>query len=81
MIPLYGFLEKDSLGLLIMAYEEDTVKDLIQKTQQAAIVRVQPQANMQLTYKGKILLPEQTVKEVQFKPLDHFFVTKSNPYV
>jgi hypothetical protein len=36
MIPLYGFLEGDTIGLLILAEEGDTIAALAQKLQDSA---------------------------------------------
>ena len=40
MIPMYGFLQGDTLGLLVLARPEDTAADLCAKLQSAASVRV-----------------------------------------
>ena len=40
MIPLYGFLEGDLLGLLILARDDDTAAQLAERLQSAAAVRV-----------------------------------------
>jgi hypothetical protein len=40
MIPLYGFLEGDTIGLLVLADEEETLASLADKLQSAASVRV-----------------------------------------
>lgn len=74
MIPLYGFLETDTIGLLIFAYPEDTIETLIQKLQNSAAIRVKPQATMSLRYKDTFPEPHATVLETGFQPLDHFFV-------
>jgi hypothetical protein len=42
MIPLYAFLQGDTLGLLILAEEEETVASLARKVVAAATVRVAP---------------------------------------
>ena len=39
-IPLYGFLEGDTVGLLMLAEEGDTVLALARKLQDAASIRV-----------------------------------------
>jgi len=40
VIPLYGFLEGDTLGLLVLAEEDETVLELARKLQNAANLRV-----------------------------------------
>jgi len=78
MIPLFGFLEHDTLGLLIMAYPSDTVLQLIEKLQISAAVRVNPRPNMKLIYKNNIIAPKLTVNELNLQPLDHFFVIEGS---
>ena len=80
MIPLYGFLELDTIGLLIMAYPEDTINVLIKKLQDSAAIRVRPKMAMKLYYKNQLMDPEATVNEIGFRPLDHFFVG-THPHV
>ena len=48
MIPLYGFLAGDTLGLLILAEEDDTMAELATKLQQAAFVRVATRDEVQV---------------------------------
>ena len=55
MIPVYSFLEGDSLGLLIFAYEDETIKDLIDKVQRAAVLRVKPRDDLNLFVRGRML--------------------------
>ena len=60
MIPLYGFLEGDTIGLLILADEADTVATLIDKLQTSARVRVEPRKNLKLLHNGQMLDAEVT---------------------
>lgn len=78
MIPIYGFLERDTIGLLIFAYPNETAMDLIKKVQQSAAVRVSPQRGLNLKFNDKIIDPKMTVEDIGFKPLDHFFVIKAH---
>lgn len=78
MIPLYGFLEGDTLGLLIFAYPQDKMSDLIAKLQRSAALRVSPRDNMALMYQDRIVELSTTVKELDIQPLEHFFVKKIN---
>ena len=58
MIPLYGFLEGDSIGLLVLAEESDTAAELAEKLQTAARVRVRPVAKVKVVYQGVIMDPQ-----------------------
>lgn len=77
MIPILGFLEGDTLGILVMSYPTDTVIKLIEKLQVSAAIRVQHRNELQLIYNEKVIPPHQTVAEIGIKPLEHFYVTSS----
>jgi hypothetical protein len=49
-IPLYGFLQGDTVGLLILAEEADTVQILGRKLQDAASIRVRGSEQFQVVY-------------------------------
>lgn len=70
MIPLYSFLNGDSLCVLLFAYDQDTMADLIAKAQAASQLRVKAQSGLQLIYNGKKMANSVTVAEVGFRPLD-----------
>ena len=74
LIPLYGFLEGDTLGLLILVEEYETVHDLATKLQQAASVRVACQAQVEVRYKDRVLDPQDTITQAEFAPLERFDV-------
>jgi hypothetical protein len=74
MIPMYGFLQGDTLGLLVLAQPEDTAADLVAKLQSAAAVRVAPLDQARVRYKGQVLAPETTVLEAEMGPLERFDV-------
>jgi hypothetical protein len=74
MIPLYGFLEGDSLGLLILAREEDTLARLVERLQSAAELRVAPLKMPCVVVGGRTLDPEMTVAAAGLTALDKFEV-------
>ncbi|MEA2699610.1 MAG: hypothetical protein QOI66_3881 [Myxococcales bacterium] len=74
MIPLYGFLEGDSLGLLILAREDDTLARLAERLQSAAELRVAPLKMPCVVVAGRTLDPEMTVAAAGLTPLDKFEV-------
>ena len=73
-IPLYGFLEGDTLGLLLLAEESETVLQLARKLQGAASLRVAHDDNIELIYNGKAIDPALTVTQAGFQELDRFAV-------
>jgi hypothetical protein len=76
VIPLYGFLEGDVLGLLVLASEEDTATELAAKLVSAASVRVPAPEWPVVIFKGAALSPQAKVRSAGFTPLDRFDVVK-----
>jgi hypothetical protein len=72
MIPLYGFLRGDTLGLLILAAEDETVAELGRKLAQAARVRVKTTGPLTVTYRGQRLDPKAKLREIGIGPLERF---------
>lgn len=70
LVPLYGFLQGDTLGLMVLVYDHQTVRDVALCLQEAACVRVRPTADAQVFFHGKALDPSQTVAEAGLGPLD-----------
>jgi Toluene-4-monooxygenase system protein B (TmoB) len=73
-IPLYGFLEGDTLGLLVLAQEGETVLELARKLQEAASIRVARNDEIDLVYNGKAIDPGLTVAQTGLQALDRFDV-------
>jgi hypothetical protein len=76
-IPLYGFLQGDVLGLLILAEEDETVHALSERLQEAASVRVPHSQNVRLIYKGNVLAHSLTLREAGLASLERFDVVRS----
>lgn len=73
-IPLYGFLQGDTVGLLIVADEGDTLQSLAQKLQDAASLRVAHRERVQVIYNDKAMDPAITIAQAGFQALDRFDV-------
>jgi hypothetical protein len=73
-IPLYGFLQGDTVGLLILAEEGDTLQALARKLQDAASLRVAGRDSVEVVYNGKIMDPTMTVAQSGLQALDRFDV-------
>jgi Toluene-4-monooxygenase system protein B (TmoB) len=73
-IPLYGFLQGDTVGLLILAEEGDTLQALALKLEDAASLRVAGRDRVQLVYNGKTMDPTMTVAQAGLQALDRFDV-------
>ena len=73
-ISLYGFLQGDTVGLVILADEDDTLQVLAQKLQDAASLRVAHRDQVQVVANDKIMDPAMTVAQAGLQPLDRFDV-------
>jgi hypothetical protein len=76
-IPLYGFLQGDTIGLVIFGDTQETASSLAAKLEQAASVRVRPGTrahgrSLRIRYKGRLLDPDQTLASAAIEPLDRF---------
>lgn len=69
-IPLYCFVAGDSLGVLVLVHDHDTVAELAVRAQQAAAVRVAPRPHTVVFAQGSALDRDATVKEVGLVALD-----------
>jgi Toluene-4-monooxygenase system protein B (TmoB) len=74
IIPLYGFLEGDTIGLLILADEKETVQSLADKLQEAASIRVARRTQVQVMYRSRAMDPNLTLAQGGFEPLERFDV-------
>ena len=73
-IPLYGFLQGDTVGLLILAEEDDSLQTLARKLQDAASLRVAGRDQVQVIYNDKTMDPAITVARAGLQALDRFDV-------
>jgi hypothetical protein len=70
LIPLYGFVAGDTLGVLVLATDTDTIREVAIKLQQAVAVRVAPRVRAQIYAGGKLLEPSATVAASGLTALD-----------
>jgi toluene-4-monooxygenase system protein B len=61
LVPLYGFVQGDTLGLLVLVPDDGTVGAVAEKLQQAAAVRVAPRRRVHVYFRGQRLDPDLTV--------------------
>jgi hypothetical protein len=73
-IPLYGFLQGDTVGLLILAEETESVQTLALKLQDAASLRVRGNSHFQVVFNEKVINPVLTVAQAGLQALDRFDV-------
>ncbi len=69
LVPLYGFVRGDTLGLLVLVRSGDTVAKLAATLEEAARVRVAPFSHPRVVDNGKPLEPGLTVAAAGLSPL------------
>ncbi|HLY11849.1 MAG TPA: toluene-4-monooxygenase system B family protein [Planctomycetota bacterium] len=70
LIPLYGFLRGDTIGLIVLAQDTDTIREIGAKLQEAASIRVAPAPSVDVRHRGRLLDPERTVGECGLEALE-----------
>ncbi|MFZ5893449.1 MAG: toluene monooxygenase [Myxococcota bacterium] len=69
LVPLYGFVEGDTIGLLVLAHEDMSMADVAQRLRNAAALRVTRTDEYDLYRGEQRLSPESTVSELGLKVL------------
>ncbi len=70
LVPLYGFLRGDSLGLVVLVHDHQRVREVAAALQSAAAPRVAPAASGAVYFDGRRLDPDATVAEAGLAALD-----------
>ncbi len=74
MKPVFGFLQGDTIGLLILAETDMTMADITARLQRMAQARVPIAAGYHVFFHGKQLADELTLAESGIQPLDRIDV-------
>jgi hypothetical protein len=74
MIPLYGFLQGDTMGVLLLAQEAETISAVAEKLQSAASLRVRRRECVRVYHNGQQLPLESTVGSLRLVALDRIDV-------
>jgi hypothetical protein len=70
LVPLYGFLRGDTIGLVVLVSDSDRVSAVAASLQQAASVRVAPSPYAAVYVRGRRLDPNLTVAAAGLMALD-----------
>jgi hypothetical protein len=70
LVPLYGFVEGDTLGVLVLAHDTTSVAEVIDKLRASVQLRVDTSGSYQLFHAGKALPREHTVARAGLRALD-----------
>lgn len=79
LVPLYGFLRGDCLGLLVLVHDRDTVADVARRLQEAASARVKPSVSASVYHQGRKLEPSRTVLDAGLSPFERVDVVPELP--
>jgi hypothetical protein len=71
-------MEGDTIGLLIVADEQESVRSLAEKLRDAASLRVDGSGYMEVVYQGIVLDPDSTLAQADFKPLRRFDLRRNH---
>jgi hypothetical protein len=52
LVPLYGFLEGDALGLLVLIHDHEPVHEIGVRLQEAAAIRIAPAKSFGVYHRG-----------------------------
>lgn len=74
LIPLYGFLEGDCMGLLVLAHDHESMARIAEKLQSAAKLRVQRIPDFKVIHRGKALPLHKTLAECGITALERIDV-------
>jgi toluene-4-monooxygenase system protein B len=70
LVPVHGFVRGDTVGLLVLVHDTDTIARLGRVLIDAAMVRVAPTASCRI-YRGDVELPpQQTLAALGVRPLE-----------
>ncbi|MEO5769429.1 MAG: toluene-4-monooxygenase system B family protein [Polyangia bacterium] len=70
LMPVYGFIQGDSMGLVVLVRPDETAHDLADRMVEAAAVRVSPRPGGRVLFAEKVLDPRVTLRSAGVGPLD-----------
>jgi Toluene-4-monooxygenase system protein B (TmoB) len=74
LVPLHGFLRGDTLGLLVLVHDTDTIAELGRMLVLAAAVRVEPAPRARVFRGSEELSPQDTVGGLGLRALERIDV-------
>lgn len=76
LLPLHGFVEGDSLGVIVLVHDTDKVQDLAAALAAAAAPRVAQVEGRMVFRNGRLLHPDATIAQEGLEPLDRVDLRK-----
>ena len=77
LVPLYGFLEGDTMGLLVLAHDTWTIADVAERLRASARVRANCTTDLVILRDGVRLPPGMTVRQAGLNALECLQVRSS----
>jgi hypothetical protein len=78
ILPLYGFLRGDSLGLVLLVHDHQSWRDVGRHLQCAAAVRVAPTLSFRVYSEGRLLPLDLTVRQTGLRPFSRIDVLQED---
>jgi hypothetical protein len=78
-IPLYAFVRGDTLGLVVLAGDTESVDDLAVRLARAAAPRVVLNGPLRVVHRGKVLLGQLSLREAGVVALDRVDLVAEHP--
>lgn len=76
LVPLVGFLRGDTIGLVVLVHDHQTVAEIAATLQEAASMRVPPGARSSVYFNGSKLDPAAIISATGLGPLDRIDVVQ-----
>jgi hypothetical protein len=70
IVPLYGFVQGDTIGLVVLAHSDTTGAQIVAQLSDAASVRVDPTGPWTLLARGGEVPLDKTVEELALGPFE-----------
>lgn len=77
MIPLYGFLQGDTLGLVVLAAAHENMHVVAMRLLASAAIRTPPSPHLRVLYEGRAVALSDTVASLNARPLDRIDVLRT----
>jgi hypothetical protein len=78
-IPLYAFVRGDTLGLVVLAGDTESVDDLAARLARAAAPRVVLNGQLRIVHRGKVLAGQLSLGEAGVVALDRVDLVTEGP--
>jgi len=79
LVPIYGFLRGDTIGLLVLVHHDEPVRVLAERLRDAASVRVRPAPIVEVRHEGRSLDLDSTVASAGLTALERVDVVTEEP--